>query len=173
MTTDSATISRRRAMRPQCRQCFAAVIGVLLLAVLTNTAAADRGDGWPAHGSGRIGGVAVRVGGHGWSISYRHGGSHRYDRGYAAGKGGGWRAGYDDGLYGRRHRPTPNVSLRGRSHDFRRGYFRGYGVGYERGFREGRSKRSTYKRGARSAHGWVRRPPHGWPRRPPRRRWPH
>jgi hypothetical protein len=151
----------------------ATVIGVLLLAVLTNTAVADRGDGWPAHGSGSFGGIAVSVGGDGWFISYRHGERHHYDRGYAAGKSGGWRAGYEDGFRGRRHRPTPHGFLRGRSHDFRRGYFRGYAVGYERGFREGRSKRFAHRRWQRPVRGWVTRPPRGWPRHPPRRRRPH
>ena len=168
MITDSATTSRRRAMQPRCRKCFAAVIGALLLAVLTNTAVADRGDGLPAHGSG---GIAVRAGGDGWFISYRHGGSRHFDRGYAAGKGGGWRTGYHDGLYGRRCRPTAHGSLRGRSHDFRRGYHRGYADGYERGYRDGRSKRSAYRRWKRSVRGWVQRPPHGWVERPPRG-WP-
>jgi hypothetical protein len=173
MRADSDTTSQRRPTRSRCRKYFAPVIGVLLLAVLTNTAVADRGDGGRAHGSGRRGGISVSVDGDGWFISYRHRGQDRFDRGYAAGRAGGGRAGSEDGLRRRRHRPKLHGSLKGRSRDFRRGYHRGFAAGCERGFREGRAPRSAYKRWKRSAHGWVKRPPRGRGRRPLHRRWPH
>jgi hypothetical protein len=145
-------ISRRRAARPGCQRRLTAVIGVLLLAVLTNTAAASRGGRWPACGWGKTCGVAHISRGHRWSVSYRQRGQYQYDRGYAAGQSHGWRAGYDDGRYRRKYDRTPNVYLKGRSHNFKRGYGRGYADGYERGFRQGRWKRPTY--------GWWRRPIH-------------
>ncbi|MHC4143073.1 MAG: hypothetical protein ACYSUF_14835 [Planctomycetota bacterium] len=57
MSTDTRTTSQCRMVRPEVRKCFTAVIGVLLLAVLTNTATAHDGHRWPEHGSPRFGGA--------------------------------------------------------------------------------------------------------------------
>ena len=102
MSTDSRTTSRCRAVRPAVRSCFTAVIGVLLLAVLTNTAAAHEGDRWPEHGSGRIG--SADRGGKGRPHNFKRG----YIRGYADAYDHGYRQGrWKRATYRRWHRAGP------------------------------------------------------------------
>jgi hypothetical protein len=144
-------------VRPAVQRCFTAVIGVLLLTVLTNTAAAHEGGRWPEHGSGRIGGVERGGPGHWRLASHRRRALHEYDRGYAAGRSSGWRAGYDDAFHGRRCNPVRYGGAKGWSHNFRRGYARGYADAYDRGYRQGRWKRTTYRR-------WHRAGPRAWDR---------
>jgi hypothetical protein len=160
MSTVSRTTSRCCAARPAVRSCFTAVIGVLLLAVLTNTAAAHEGDRWPEHGSARIAGTDRGGPGHGRLVSHRQRAVHEYNRGYEAGRSSGWRAGYNDASYGRRCNPVAYGGAKGRSHNFRRGYFRGYTDAYDRGYRQGRRMRAPYHRGHRARPGWSNRSVH-------------
>jgi len=154
MSTVSPTTSRCHSVRPAVRRCFTAVIGVLLLAVLTNTAAAHDGNRWPVHGSPRFGGADRRGPGHGRFVSHRQRALHEYNRGYEAGRSNGWRAGYDDALHGRRCNPVAYGGGRGRSHDFKRGYIRGYADAYDRGYQHGRRMRAPYRRRHGAGAGW-------------------
>jgi hypothetical protein len=142
-------------VRPEVRKCFTAVIGVLLLAVLTNTATAHDGHRWPEHGSPRFGGADRGGPGHGRFVSHRTHVRHEYDRGYEAGRSNGWRAGHDDAFRGRRCNLVADGGGKGWSHDFRRGYIRGYADAYDRGYQQGKWKRATYRR-------WHRAGPDSW-----------
>jgi hypothetical protein len=99
---------------------FPAVIGVLLLAVFTNTASADPGARWPGRGSPRLDGISVSIGGDGWFVSYRQ------------------RAPYPPGCW------------KARAHGYRRGLLRGCAVGCQRGHHHGRQKRLAHRRWQRS-----------------------
>ena len=153
MRTDSRTASRWGVVRPAARWCFTAVIGALLLAVGTNTAAAHDGDRWPGQGSPRFGDAHRGGLGPGRLVSHRKRALREYDRGYEAGRSSGRRAGYDDALHGRRCNRVAHGGRKGRSHNFRRGYIRGYADAYDRGYRQGRWKRATYRRSHRAGHG--------------------
>jgi hypothetical protein len=139
-------------VRPAVRRCFTAVIGVLLLAVLTNTATAHDGHRWPEHGSAGFGGADR--GGPGRFVSARHRAQHEYHRGYEAGRSSGWRAGYDDALHGRRCKPIAHGGGKRRSHNFERGYIRGYADAYDRGYQQGRRMRAPHRRWHRAGAGW-------------------
>jgi len=141
-------------VRPAVRRCFTAVIGVLLLAVLTNTATAHDGHRWPEHGSARSGGADHGRPGHRRFVSHRQHTLHEYERGYQAGRSSGWRAGYDDALHGRRCNPIAHGGGKRRSHNFDRGYIRGYADAYDRGYQQGRWKRATDRRRHHAEAGW-------------------
>jgi hypothetical protein len=157
MSTGSRTTSPCRVVRTAVRTSCTAVIGVLLLAVLTNTAAAHDGDRWPEHGPGRIVGADRGGPGHGRFLSHRQHALHEYDRGYEAGRSSGWRAGSDDAFHGRRCNPVAYGAGRGRSHNFRRGYIRGYADAYDRGYRHGSRLRVPSRPWPRGEIGWRNR----------------